>query len=442
MKKRIKLTALLLSAAMITGCADNGYAGTDETQSTTSETETSTKSILDEYLSAALTALETMEGIKETSSAENEATDEEEEEIDEALFEYYDLLDEEYEKNKQYIMHPLKGMYDIMYVDGKLILQKPAEFDPDKICDFHDADLYTIIVYDVKDKKIINQFDIIGTDNYYYNGYIYNIAVTYDDYMDFDDDGKMNLFKYDLNGNLINTLDTELDPSHEHIIDYIMVSNEPKFLKISNGSFTWTEYRYYMCSENLQTKTELPVLQKEIEHGFKEDIEKYSFLACYKNKLYVVPDSGDKVIYCLNTDTLTWSKVEAEMNDTSIESCLSDNVTRFGKYLLLGRAVYDMENDEIIALTASNSFASSYSGVRSYFGFEKLNNLEHDLNGFYNVKYTSDSSAVVSEYICDIFAYELLVDDEYYVYKDDYGYFLRTYEKREEDEEIIYLFNS
>lgn len=437
MKKRIKLTALLLSGAMITGCADNGYAVTDETQRTMFEAETSTKSILDEYLSAALTALETMEGIKETSSAGNEATDEEEEEIDEALFEYYDLLDEEYEKNKQYIMQPLKGMYDIMYVDGKIILQKPAEFDPDEF-----YDLYTIIVYDVKDKKIINQFDIIGTDNYYYNGYIYNIAVTYDDYMDFNDDGKMKLFKYDLNGNLISTLDTGLDHSHEHIIDYIIVSDEPKFLKISNGSFAWTEYRYYMCSENLQTKTELPTLQKEIEHGFKEDIEKYNFLAYYKNKLYVTPEFGDRVIYCLNTDTLTWSKVEAEMNGTSIESCLSDNITSFGKYLLLGRAVYDMENDEIIAITASTGFASSYSGARSYFGFEKLNNLEHDFKGFYNVKYTSDSSAAVSEYICDMFVYELLVDNEYYVYKDDYGYFLRTYGKGEDGEEIVYLYNS
>lgn len=445
MKKRIKLTALLLSAAIIAGCADNDSTRKDEAQSTTLETETSTKSILDDYLSAALTALETVEDIiaagtaeDETTAEEEETTAEEEEEIDEALFEYYDLLDEEYEKNKQYIMYPL-GTYDsIICVDGKIILQKLAEYGPDE---FYDQN--NIIIYDIKEKKITSQFNIISSSNilynYYYNGYMYSCAEVYDDYRDLYSDEKLKLFKYDLSGNLISTLDTGVDPSRDQICDFIIVSDEPKFLKISNNKIAWDkEYRYYICSENMQTKTEFPVLQKEIEHGFKEDIENYNFLACYKNKLYVVP-SSDRVIYCLNTDTLTWSKVEAEMNGTSIESCLSDNVTSFGKYLLLGKAVYDMENDEIIAVTSSSNFASTYSGAKSYFGYGKLNNFVHNSNGFYNVKYTSDGSATVSEYICDMFTYKLLVDDEYYVYKDDYGYFLRTYGKGEEGEEVIYL---
>lgn len=155
-------------------------------------------------------------------------------------------------------------------------------------------------------------------------------------------------------------------------------------------------------------------------------------------------------IYCLDTDNLTWSKVKAEKDGVTLESFIysfSNYFKSFGKYLLINKAVYDMEKDEIIAVTASPYFALTYKGGKPLVGFDKTFNLEGDEGNFYNVKYTSDGSASVIEdthnkpfnYTNKHDSWILLIDDKYYVYNDKYGYFLRTYEKGEEGEEVILL---
>lgn len=207
-----------------------------------------------------------------------------------------------------------------------------------------------------------------------------------------------------------------------------------------------------MYSPDWKTVTELPILQAEVEHGIKKDIQKYEIMAKYNNKIYAASLEGDtKGFYCLNTDTMTWEPVQSDLKEIpygtyDLESDYSSFATNIiGKYWLISYStmgegymtkVYDMETDKVVAVISAEDYA--YNG-RSY-------ELELQDGILKKIQYPGDGSDAISKRVFNavnkkVDEYSAIpFDEQYYVYKDNYGIFLREYGKAEDGEIMILMF--
>ena len=79
--------------------------------------------------------------------------------------------------------------------------------------------------------------------------------------------------------------------------------------------------QYYIYSSDWKSKSEIPLLQADAEHGLKVDIPNYEIRAKYKNKIYVYTLGAAEFsgIYCFDTDTNTWEKTEFELFELSFD---------------------------------------------------------------------------------------------------------------------------
>lgn len=212
-----------------------------------------------------------------------------------------------------------------------------------------------------------------------------------------------------------------------------------------------------MYSPDWKTVTELPILQAEVEHGLKKDVQNYEIVAKYNNKVYVVSYENDtRGYYYLNTDTMTWEAAQPDLNKILIGSnnfdCRNNHINLFatniiGRYwFVIGQkgavtTVYDMETDTIVATLSTGFYV--YDGKGYDFGLR---------DGVLTKRqYPGDGSDAIVETVLDTGDKKLNIsggdgsfafpfDEQYYAYKDNYGVFLREYGKGEDGEITIVMF--
>lgn len=420
-KNKIAAIFLTLCLALIPGCTqdnaekpDTTPANTSAAENTNSENNTSSQGT--ESAPKDTSPADTEAAPAETTPAETSAEETESPSEDERLA-YLDLLGEEYERYGR--------LYELEYgkpvcVNGKIIIPPYGDYSGVK--------LENMVVYDVKKREItLEKGDIRGSIAYdSKNGYIYIFEL------------EKSLSKFDSSGSLI--CQAKLGGGY---------AVTPTVFP--DGTFViekYSDHSYDLYSSDFKTVTTLPIPQVEVEHGIKKDIQKYKILAKYNNKIYAASLEVDtKGYYCLNTDTKTWEKVKSElnMNNNSIHYLYVTNIV--GKYWFISGTtegerkastmVYDMETDTVIATLSTENYA--YDGKGYGLGLQG--------GVLTKYQYPGDGSETVSEIVIDTGDKELNqlygitdpFDEQYYVYRDDYGVFLREYGKGEDGEVTILL---
>lgn len=330
-------------------------------------------------------------------------------------YKHYDLLAAEYEKTGNTSAIDIGQGY--AYHDGKAIFTVSKSND------------YYLCTYDINTKELTESKDSLsGSFIYYYNGYVYTM----------DNNACLNTKKYDLEGN-------EIASVNDVCLDEI----------ITDEGYIWAEnkksYEKVIISPDFSTITQVPPLKVKDSHGLEQEVSvafMMTFAAC-GNKIFVrVPTPSDEYgIFYYDIDSNTWNSTAFTyeyLNCVDASTCLS-----VGKYCLFGNTyvgIYDMEADEII--TESISYIDDSRKInKNYFG--RKNNVIYNSPEFYRVQYPKGDNRLDLEELNPIAlgtdsqaGYRYPLNDTYYIFKDDAGIFLRTYEKGETEEEIVYVFNN
>lgn len=375
------------SEVTVTPAAENTEIGNTETDSAKTEAGTDNGANTSAHEAAA-------------TEAENTPADE--------RFAYLDLLSEEYEKYGR--LYSFSD--DITCVNGKVV-----SFNED------------MVVYDVKKKEITFKKEDIHDQIAYddKNGYIYTYDFT-------------TLNKFDSSGSLI--CQVKFGAGYA-AIPTVFPDGTCVMEKTSSHS-------YDLYSSDFKTVTELPIPQAEVEHGIKKDIQEYEIMAKYNNKIYAVSKGGDtNGYYCLNTDTMTWEAAQSDLKEIPAVASeygfnlYADNI--IGKYWLISYCtmeegyvtkVYDMETDKVVATISAED--CTYNG-RSY-------ELELQDGILKKIQYPGDGSDAISKRVFNAVSKKvdersaIPFDEQYYVYQDNYGIFLREYGKAEDGEITILMF--
>lgn len=365
---------------------------------------------------------EMMSEIAENQSDKSSGV-EEENNTDSKLYAYYGELSEEYEQNPP-------THYSIAYLsenacigtDGKIYatVEIPQ-------CN------HILISYDTETKETKTILPEVNDVCYFYwNGYVYS---THDDV----------LTKYDTDGNVLQTGNTGRING-----DVIIMDNGMAFCNTFDNGLI-------MLSPDFQTITSVPAPQREIAHGLTENVKNAVISGAYRNKVFAYShtnggeDSNETYysLFCFDTDTLEWHKcTEFEKSDNSD---FEQSYRTIGKYLLGNSYIFDMESEEVISLNTS-AISTKESALRNpysenYLGGDYSIIYNGNNHTWYKGKYASDNTPLnLSE--CEAIAvtdnvpisYIIRLDDTRYIVNDEYGVFLRTYEKGEAEEETIMLF--
>lgn len=427
-KNKIISIFMCLCLALLSGCSQDsggepntGAAGTVNTSAagnTDKEQSSSTTASGSEAVSEAAAATAPEETEPEDNTPENN------------LYAYRDLLDEEYEKCGKF--------YGVSVHEQPLILKDKIIF-----CE-NNNNVTTLQVYDITKKQLSKNFNIkFEKDNFgiYFADVDDGFFYVYDGYGEQEFKVQVfygNITKYDVNGNILGKIELKDEYGGNLQSDDTLFT----YSKSDSGHIN------YMYSSDWKTKTELPSIEIDVGHGLTENVTTYTIGEYYNNKLFVVPykdypyDSSYDSNYCINTDTMTYEKVE-KSNFTQMT-----NLT--GKYYYVTfkengefvATIYDREKDETLdgvrlPLLTTNDLGRLYG----------IGEFEYDRKeGLYRYRYASDGSGEREtreiEIKKDKNAEIYVVNGEYYLYKDEYGYFLRTYEGGEDGEITIMMFEN
>lgn len=381
--------------------------------------------------------------VKETdgdnpSGEKSEQPEESAEEVDlppdESLFEYYDLLNAEYEKYgitspADYIRYDNYD-YEFYYTLGKNIIYFENPYDSEK------SGSYNIVTKERKtyiggsnlERATFWSHNWCGDTRYDFfcgNGEPRLYIRTMSDKGEYKD-AICVTFKGDEQWDKIKYGGDAEDK---------LVYSQPDgtlFLTVISNYDGDSHKAQYMISPDYKALTELPNPEVEAEHGIKET-KSFRIIGCWNNRVYALAD--DIGFCCLNTDTLTW-----EIPDTV--GHFGGVIKSVGRYLLSGCTVFDMETNEVVV--HNDNFAKNCgSFARTYRG-GKYNVINKDGN-WYFCRCASDGSDVDFKYYESHSLGEqrsgrcFPISDEYYIYMDEYGYFLRRYETGADWEETIFL---
>lgn len=179
-----------------------------------------------------------------------------------------------------------------------------------------------------------------------------------------------------------------------------------------------------MLKNDFKTIIDIPDVQKENDHGFESVMPwNGSGPALYKNKLYAATMGT-----YLNIDDMTWHTFDEE----------GIPVVRrvIGKYIIGDNCIYDMEKDEF-TVKIDGMFKGEYYG-----GDSNLVVRDGNLYKTYN-----PSQPVAGEGKPDELLMEgwddttcTILNNKYYIFKDEYGIFLREYGKGTDGEQVLVQF--
>lgn len=420
-------TSLIVCASVLAGC------GSENEESSEKKTKSTINSSVQETTDDQNTADDQEKTEEETT--EEETTTESEE--DSELYEYYNLLNEEFEKgnisNRNF--NGCGGNFS-KYKSKIIFLNNSPIFG---------GSIENATVFDTETKQS-KTFDL--NSGYgegcviFQNGFFYVIT----------NDNK--LAKYDTDGNIVSTGDYG-----GNLIEIV----SPDGAVITQGAFNFDDNSntYNLISPDFSEEKEIPKPQRDVGHNMTEDVKQYDWISFDGDKAYAychIPYSnGDYAIFCLDTKTMEWTQLQTLSAKSWNGSPLYN--LHFGKYILQdagddGDIIINLETGEEIAQckyipTASSNLKGNYScaGLSHHFrkedenGDERWYAVRHPGNGDYtdsdkceplgieNFQENSANANVIR-----------IIDDTYYAIIDDTGVFLRTYEKGEAEEETICLF--
>lgn len=224
----------------------------------------------------------------------------------------------------------------------------------------------------------------------------------------------------------------------------VMESNGYIALHYSNG-YEGTESNY--CLDPKLETTEIKAPVGKDSHGLDTEIKNLSWLGGYNKKLYACGQNtvdSSFAMYCYDIDSDEWTEV--------IQDVYSPKGKTVGKFLIAydnvkgSSFIYDMEKNKILADNIPDTdrcgFAESYYGGKANLFLDNVN--------FKKLQFPCEASEVNmddAKIIGSDDDYEnnsqtkiVLLDSKYYLFIDNAGVFLRTYEKGSSEEELVYRF--
>ena len=383
---KTKRTFLLLLAAIMAASAFTACGGEEK------NTESTASAILEDN-SAQTAEITNEETTEQSSESETEAATEAvtEAATEEDLYSYYELLNEEYEKygETRWRKHGIAGN-TMFYTDtnGNYYIYEIGSNEP-----------ATVVTTGSSMKPY--------TFQNYYNGSLY---MKHDSMF----------YRMDLDGNIVQEVSLEF--AEGYLADAYVTGDNEAILCIDDVNIPYNEW--YILSPDWSEYTPIPNPQKEAAHGLMEDVYISCIIGEYNRNLYVLGEDAE--IFSINMDTFEYKQLDSETIKSYADfgELNYANTQMIGKYLLAGNVVYDVETDEIIAVS-KNIGRNYYGGLYNIYDTE----IVKEANG-------GETSEPVYESVW--IGYPL--NEEYHAYVDEYGIFLRKYGEDDTSEEVVYLF--
>ncbi len=423
-------TSLLMCASVLAGCGSENEKSTEKKPKKTAGSSVSEKSSEDNKADEVQRKTEDNKASEtQQETEEQEATTESEE--DPELYEYYNLLNEEFEKgNISNRTFNMAQVGNFCKYKNKIIFLNNSPI--------HGGTIENATVFDTETKQS-KTFDLnsgYGDGSVIFqNGFFYVIT------------DNNELIKYDTDGNVVSKVTTD----YCKLIN--IVSSDGKVIVRDNYlGYNDNADHYCLVPADFSGKKDIPLPQKDVGHGMTEKVERYEWICFDGDKAYAIAfiSSKEYGIFCLDTNTLTWTQLKS----------LSDKLDyNFGKYILQyngyeSATFFNIETGEEIAQceyprTGSEILkgSSSCAGLSHHFrkedenGDERWYTVRHPGNGEFA---DTDKCEPLGKENFSENAYNAnvirVIDDTYYAIIDEQGVFLRTYEKGEAEEETIYLF--
>lgn len=208
---------------------------------------------------------------------------------------------------------------------------------------------------------------------------------------------------------------------------------------------------YYYSQETGEVT--YPGLTIKDSHGLEQKVSA-DLVASYGNKLYFKVNGngeGDK-LYCFDLDSKQWGE-EPVLSSTD-SSITATGV--IGKYMFLSYSgynlqqdkLYNMETDEVVGtFSYPEDYYPEYFGGDSHIYADHESGTFDDIERFIKFKLPIDGNPVdedtaVKLYSSDTRASIFPVNENYYLFIDNAGIFLRSYDKGPDGEEIVCVFDN
>lgn len=399
MKKIKCIIAFALSLSLCTAMAG---CGEDKAESSSSSVADTTKadSVNDES---------SEDSEEETEAEETEAAEEtSEEESDE--FAYYNDLAEEYKNN---------SLSEIISSD-----QSKTSFSIVKSSDGkshildYGYDIFGNRFYDMETKKLVDgNFSVCdGRNLYYYNK------------------NDKAFIKYDLDGNEIQKIDFEYAIGCGEEFELQFSGFDGDYIVSPNQEIIGWDYdnkTLSVLSADFKTFTALPSpTVTEGSHGLATELNGIQVLGFSNDKLVVhghITEGSDVQYYICSMDMTSkeWTITATDCRLGGMAVSLHTKI--FGKYLLSYYGLVNIETGEIISEGDFSNYAGGTFSVEYSGDGEKIGH------------YTEDGEFVsIGDNIVDS-GKVYPISDTQFIYKDDYGAFIRNFDDPETDVETVYL---
>lgn len=340
---------------------------------------------------------------------------------------FYDSLDSEWDKHGRTGFVKLAGnngsSLDFVYNNGNIFFQNTVDSA---------ATLYCFDMKAMETKELTN----LGTDGvgehtiYFCDGFFYDYKKETNNFI---------ITKYDSDGNEIGS-----SPKTSTSYEFIGAAADGYVFLCKEGELK-------VIAPDMTAAQDLSEVKVPDSHGNDSDVKKLSLKGSYNNKSYfgVTFENGDAGLAILDTSSMTWSGSSCNSD--------SDDSRSVGKYLLTSSSVIDMEKDEYLVndlnmiterrtgegrdgkITTSHTYASIRT---SYYGGASC--IVKSENGWGTITFESgakdiDRSAI--KVFPDKISVDTRVDDKYFIFSDNSGYYLREYTNGETDIATVLLKN-
>ena len=439
MKKIKSILAFALALSMCTSMAACGSSDDDSDDKSDNKTTSSAAAKADDESKTSDETASSDESTAEDSAAEEpeESSKAEQEDDDASKYGYYEDLAAEYEANGFSQAEVTYGTFmtwdnnasssheeRVYYKNGKLYFGLIKD------------DISYIMCYDINTKKTTErQVDF----------YLSDIDVAY---------GKI-LY---VNSENCTVIDLE-DDSKSYTVDFSESNvSRPDYYKchvLSSGAVVGYDEEdnviYYYSQETGEVN--YPGLTLKDSHGLEQKVSG-DLVASYGNKLYFKVNGngeGDK-LYCFDLDSKQWG-------DEPVLSGANSSITVtgvIGKYMFFSYSgynlqqdkLYNMETDEVVGtFSYPEDYYPEYFGGDSHIYADHESGTLDDIERFIKFKLPIDGSPVdedtaVKLYSSDTRASIFPVNETYYLFIDNAGIFLRSYDKGPDGEEIVCVFDN
>ena len=446
MEKKKRLIAAVLAVAMLASMTACGGEPSD----TASVADTTAASPVETAAVTNAPAEGSAASVEETTEPVTESPTE-----DSSLYAYYDLLAEEWSKTGETTVKRMPFVRDgrLVRYDNQMVQFSERNGKLYWIVCTDDA--FALHSYDIATKESA-QYPLQDTETLRPNSCYFTIAD--DCFWAWNNESMGTVKKYDLEGNLIGSLPTDDGCLNGYDDNNICTSSGVVF---SRSPYTQKKAEK-MIPADFSGIIDLPPLTIKDEHGLDIEIFISSYFGSYKNKTYFSARENFAAreeigLFYLDLDTLTWNKVDWVDGETL--STLGYGTRAIGKYLIFGDgSIYDMESDELLG--AKQFMKPNLDGfLQTYYGGTSNIEFSYKDSCFYRVRYSADgeepdrAAMIETEKAGTDTSLKAgsdrlgrdcnwsYVDDTYYILMDDSGFFLRTYDKGEEEEEIVYAFS-